>query len=128
MKQLDLPFIGFGNLICNEILHNLKQNIMSLKKQFNEKKSVCKVTFNLANNAAVSAQKAHLTGDFNGWDIESIPMKKNKGGGFSVSIDLEKGHEYQFKYLIDGNLWLNENDADKHVSNEYQGENSVVEV
>jgi 1,4-alpha-glucan branching enzyme len=128
MKQLDLPFIGFGNLICNEILHNLKQNIMSIQKKFDKKKPECKVTFKLAEDIAGFANKANLTGDFNGWDIESIPMKKIKDGGFSVSIDLKKGAEYQFKYLVDGHSWLTESEADKQVINEYQGENSVVVV
>jgi hypothetical protein len=55
-------------------------------------------------------------------------MKKLKGGEFSVSVDLKKGREYQFKYLLDGRAWLNEAEADKHVPNEFQGENSVVIV
>jgi len=99
---------------------------MSLKKQYVKSKSVCKVTFTLAKDIANSANRVNLTGDFNNWDIESIPMKKLKGGEFSVSVDLEKGREYQFKYLIDGLGWLNEKEADKHVLNEFQTENSVV--
>jgi len=101
---------------------------MSIKKLFDEKKLVCKVTFKLTGDDASSAHKANLAGDFNNWDIESIPMKKIKGGGFSVSVDLKKDHEYQFKYLIDGRSWLNETEADKQVSNEFQSENSVVVV
>jgi 1,4-alpha-glucan branching enzyme len=101
---------------------------MSLKKQFDEKKRVCKVTFTLAKDIANFANRINLAGDFNNWDIESIPMKKLKGGEFSVSIDLEKGREYQFKYLIDGLGWLNEKEADKHVLNGFQTENSVVVV
>jgi 1,4-alpha-glucan branching enzyme len=101
---------------------------MSIQKKFDKKKPECKVTFNLAEDVAGLAKKANLTGDFNSWDIESIPMKKIKGGGFSVSIDLKKGAEYQFKYLVDGHSWLTESEADKQVINEYQGENSVVVV
>lgn len=55
-------------------------------------------------------------------------MKKIKGDGFSVSVDLKKGTKYQFKYLVDGHSWLTESDADKQVPNEYHGENSVVVV
>jgi 1,4-alpha-glucan branching enzyme len=101
---------------------------MSVKKQYNQTKSVCKVTFKLAKDIASSANRVNLAGDFNNWDIESIPMKKLKGGEFSVSVDLEKGREYQFKYLIDGRAWLNETEADKHVPNEFQTENSVIIV
>jgi 1,4-alpha-glucan branching enzyme len=101
---------------------------MSLKKQYTQTKPLCKVTFKLAKDIASSSNRVNLAGDFNNWNIESIPMKKLKGGGFSVSVDLEKGREYQFKYLIDGRAWLNEAEADKNVPNEFQSENSVVIV
>jgi 1,4-alpha-glucan branching enzyme len=101
---------------------------MSLKRQLDEKKLVCKVTFSLAKDVASSANRVNLAGDFNNWDIESIPMKKLKGGEFSVSVDLKKGREYEFKYLIDGKAWLNETEADKQVPNGFKSENSVVIV
>ena len=101
---------------------------MSLKKQYIKTKPVCKVTFILAKEIAVSANKVNLTGDFNNWDIESIPMKKTKSGEFSASVELEKGKEYQFKYVINGKDWLNETEADKYVPNEFHSENSVVIV
>ncbi len=101
---------------------------MSLIKKFNQKKPVCKVTFTLGNDVGNTASKVNLAGDFNDWDIESIPMKKNKTGEFAVSVDLEKGKEYQFKYLIDGQAWVNETEADKQVPNAFQSENSVVVV
>ncbi|MFA6401956.1 MAG: isoamylase early set domain-containing protein [Salinivirgaceae bacterium] len=101
---------------------------MSLKKQYNETKPVCKVTFKLANDITSNVSQVNLAGDFNNWDIESTPMKKLKGGEFSVSIDLKKDREYQFKYLIDGRIWQNEPDADKQVQNEFKSENSVVIV
>lgn len=101
---------------------------MSLKKQYNETKTLCKVTFILAKDIVHSANKVTLAGDFNNWDIESIPMKKLKSGEFSVSVDLKKGKEYEFKYLINGKAWLNETEADKLVPNKFQTENSVVIV
>jgi 1,4-alpha-glucan branching enzyme len=101
---------------------------MSLKKQIDAKKQVCKVTFTLTKAMANSANRANLAGDFNNWNIDSIPMKQLKGGEFSVSVDLKKGAEYQFKYLIDGSDWQNEIAADKYVTNRFQTENSVVIV
>jgi 1,4-alpha-glucan branching enzyme len=98
---------------------------MSLKKQYFKTKSVGKVTFEYANE---NAKKINLIGDFNNWDKNGIPMKKKKSGEFSIAVELEKGKEYQFKYLIDGNEWDNDMEADKFVMNEFQGENSVVIV
>jgi 1,4-alpha-glucan branching enzyme len=108
--------------------YKLKVIFMSLRKQFYEKKPVCKVTFKLAKDITSSANRVNLAGDFNNWDKDSIPMKKLKSGEFSISVDLQKGREYQFKYLIDGCSWLNETEADKLVPNEFQSDNSVVIV
>ena len=99
---------------------------MSLKKQFFETKPVCKVTFILPVEVVSSASKVNLAGDFNHWNTNSIPMKKLKGGDYKVTVALEKGKEYQFRYLIDGNSWINEQEADKLVPNEFETENSVV--
>jgi len=101
---------------------------MSLKKRLNATKQLCSVTFTVTKDIASSADRVNLAGDFNNWNMESIPMKQLKDGEFSVSVYLKKGHEYQFKYLIDGVDWLNETDADKYVLNNFQTENSVVVV
>ena len=101
---------------------------MSIKKQYSQTKAICKVTFKLTKDIASSFKHASLAGDFNNWDIESIPMKKLKSGEFSASVDLEKGKEYQFKYVVDGKEWINETEADKQVPNEFQSKNSVIVV
>jgi len=106
----------------------INQFIMSLKKQFNEKKRVCKVTFTLTKDFAHSANQINLAGEFNNWDIESIPLKRQKGGEFSASVDLKQGREYEFKYVIDGKEWINEPEADMFVTNVFLSENSVVVV
>ena len=54
-------------------------------------------------------------------------LKKFKNGSFKVTIDLETEQEYQFKYLVDGEKWVNDEMADKYVSNGIgHEENSVV--
>jgi len=111
---------------CNLELIYIETIIMSLKKQYSKTKQECKVTFKLVKEIAGFAQKVNLAGDFNNWDIENLPMKKLKSGEFTASIDLEKGKEYQFKYLIEGKEWLNEEEADKYVLTEFQSENSVI--
>jgi len=101
---------------------------MSLKKQSIKTKPECKVTFILAKEIAASVNRANLVGDFNDWDIESIPMKKLKTGEFAATVNLALGKEYQFRYLLDSREWINENEADKYVPNAFQSENSVVVV
>lgn len=95
-----------------------------LKKQYLKSKPICKVTFYLP--AAVKAETVHLVGDFNNWDEHSTPMKKLKDDRFTVMLELESGHEYQFRYLVDQSEWHNDWEADKYVPNPFSGDNSVV--
>ena len=97
---------------------------MIKKEYFKTKPAVCKVTFALTE--AINAENAYLVGDFNEWGETTTPMKKSKTKGFSVSLELEKGREYEFRYLVDGTEWRNDGQADKYVPNPYNGDNSVA--
>jgi hypothetical protein len=55
-------------------------------------------------------------------------MKKLKNGSFSVTISLQAGNSYQFRYVLDDNTWGNDEEADSYVPNKYGEENSVVTV
>ncbi len=100
---------------------------MSIKKQYLKSKPVCKVTFRLPGEAAGSAESANIVGEFNEWNIYATPMKRLKNGSFVVTLDLEPNREYQFRYLLDDEIWENDGEADKYVSHPYgDGENSVV--
>jgi len=101
---------------------------MSMHKIFHKENPVCKVTFKLNKEVAASAMQVNLVGDFNNWDKENIRMKKIKTGGFSIAVNLDIGKDYEFKYLMDKSIWLNEAEADKQVLNEFHGTNSVVTV
>jgi 1,4-alpha-glucan branching enzyme len=95
-----------------------------LKKQFLKSKDVVKVTFSLPE--AVQGETVFLVGDFNNWDESATVMKRQKNGSFTVTLDLDKSREYQFRYLVNGTEWHNDWEADKYVPNPYSGDNSVV--
>lgn len=97
-----------------------------LKKQYLKNKPLCKVTF--YTNAAIEAETVYLVGDFNQWDERSLPMEALKDGRFKITIELETGREYQFRYLVNGTEWHNDWEADKYVPNPFSGDNSVVVV
>jgi 1,4-alpha-glucan branching enzyme len=99
-----------------------------IKKQYLKSRPVCKVTFRLPREAAPAATRAHIAGDFNNWDQEFTLMKRSKDGNFTVTIELEKGKEYRFRYLIDDKTWENDWHADKYVPNPFGGDDSVVIV
>lgn len=95
-----------------------------LKKQYLKTKSVCKVTFSLP--AQVQGDTVYLVGDFNDWSETATPMKHNKDGSFSVTLDLPTGNEYQFRYLVNGSEWHNDWEADKYAPNPFSGDNSII--
>jgi 1,4-alpha-glucan branching enzyme len=102
---------------------------MSLEKKYLKTRPVGKVTFRLPPAAAPEATKVHLVGDFNDWNPEATPMARLKSGEFKVSLDLEKGREYRFRYLIGDDTWENDWEADKYVPSGLAAvENSVVVV
>jgi 1,4-alpha-glucan branching enzyme len=105
-----------------------KASARGIEKKFLKTRPVCKVTFTLPTEAAPEAASVCLMGDFNDWSRDATPMSRRKNGDFFVSLDLETGRSYRFRYLIDG--WKYENDwqADRYESNPYGGEDSVVEV
>jgi 1,4-alpha-glucan branching enzyme len=100
---------------------------MSLKKQYLKSRPVCKVTFQLPAEAAKKAKKVALVGEFNNWKKPGTPMRKLKDGSFKVTVDLEPGKTYQYRYLIDQKTWENDWEADAYT---YSGigadENSMV--
>ena len=100
---------------------------MSITKKYLKTRPVCKVTFKIEPEKGRYYKTASVPGDFNNWDINATTMRKLKNGGFSVTVDLERGKEYKFRYLFDGKTWDNEPDADKTVPTPYgDSENSVV--
>ena len=99
---------------------------MSIEKKLLKAKPVCKVKFSLSGDQYKSASSILLVGDFNNWQLGETPLKKAKTGVWSVSLDLETGKEYQFRYLIGGTNWENDSEADKFVPSGLGSENSVL--
>ncbi|MFK4764704.1 isoamylase early set domain-containing protein [Desulfobaculum sp. SPO524] len=100
---------------------------MSLKKMYLRSKPVCKVTFRLPKEAANGAGSATLVGEFNEWNEKATPMKRLKDGSFTVTLNLETGKSFQYRYLLDKEMWENDDAADTYVrSNFGDCDNSVV--
>jgi len=102
---------------------------MGIKKKYLKSKPVCKVSFSLPKDAVEKADKVSVVGDFNEWNAKANPMKKMKNGSFTSTIDLALGKDYEFRYLVDGEKWVNDLIADSYVPTVYgDEENCVVEV
>ncbi len=96
-----------------------------LKKNFTPKRTVCKVTFSVPSE--IVNEEVVLAGDFNNWDTETTKLTR-KNGEYVAELRLKPESEYKFKYLIDGEKWENDFEADAYVPNEFGTEDSVVVV
>ena len=100
---------------------------MALKKVYSADATKCKVTFIVEKEAAQDAATVSLAGDFNSWSSTETHLKKSKDGSFSVTLELDAGKEYQYRYLMDGKRWENDWKADKYIPAPFSNtDNSVV--
>jgi 5'-AMP-activated protein kinase regulatory beta subunit len=73
-----------------------------------------RVSFSLS---APDAEVAFLAGDFNDWNPDSHPMKRDKKGIWKVSLGLPPG-TYQYRFLVDGK-WQNDPNCSDSVVNPF---------
>ena len=95
-----------------------------LRKSYSKTGKICRVTFNYNNPE--NAETAALAGEFNNWSLQENPMKKLKNGSFSATLSLPAGNSYPFRYVLEGSTWVNDEEANSYLPNEYGEENSVV--
>jgi len=100
-----------------------------LKKRYIKSRKVWKVTFELPKAElpeGVRAKDVYLVGEFNDWNLAATPMTRRKGGVFRTILELEPGRQYQFRYLVDGEHWCNDRQADAYVPSGLGEDNCVV--
>jgi len=83
------------------------------------------VTFTIP--ARPDIDDAAVVGDFNDWSTTATTMAR-VGDTFSATVTLPAGRRYQFKYLLNGELWENDWAADEYVANRHGGDDSVVDL
>jgi 1,4-alpha-glucan branching enzyme len=81
------------------------------------------VTFSVPGS--IWAHSVYLVGDFNGWNRAALPFDR-RAESWAITLDLDKGREYRYRYLLDGFEWCNDSNADKYVSSPQGGTDSVV--
>lgn len=84
-----------------------------------------KVRVTFAMPATVWADSIHVVGDFNNWDQRATPLRQSETG-WMTTLELDAGQSYQYRYLMNGDDWYNDWQADAYATNEYGGDNSVV--
>jgi 1,4-alpha-glucan branching enzyme len=98
------------------------QEFYMLKKRFFKTKDEVEVTFELDRDGVESAA---VCIDENEW--QPVKMSRRRSDDvFYTKVRLPKDGEYQFRYLLNGEEWINDAEADAYRPNEFGAENSVV--
>ena len=84
-----------------------------------------RVTFALP--VELADQPISVVGEFNGWDPFAHPLKRRSNGTRSVSVELETGRSYRFKYLAADGSWFTDPDAES-VDNGHGDVDSIISV
>ncbi|ASA58247.1 isoamylase early set domain-containing protein [Vibrio gazogenes] len=94
-----------------------------ISKRFFKTKEEVEVTFEL--DIQEGASHVAIVADFLDWKPE--PMKKvAKSSTYKYKVRLPKDQEYQFRYLLGEDQWINDSHADKYIPNGFGEENSLV--
>ena len=89
-------------------------------------KGKARVTFTV--DPQVGAQTAAVSGEWNDWSADADVMQRDADGGFRVTVSLDAGRAYRFRYLLDGQRWDNDWAADAYQPNDFGGDDSVVDL
>ena len=76
--------------------------------------------------SAPEAKAVSLVGNFNKWNSQANPMKKDKKGVWKATLSLGPGR-YEYRFIADGN-WENDPSCSCCVANEFGGKNCVRNV
>ena len=76
---------------------------------------------------APEAQQVAIAGSFSEWTPDALPLVKENGGLWSITLALPLG-EHQYQCVIDGERWVPAPRAHAQVEDGFGGTNSVVIV
>lgn len=94
-----------------------------VSKTYSSTGAKCRVTFKLD---AVDAAEVAVLGEFNAWEPRELSPRKD--GSYSTSFWVEAGQAYRFKYLLDGERWLNDDQADGFAPNEFGEQDALLRL
>ena len=72
------------------------------------------VTVEFRLPAHLGARVAEVVGEFLCW--ASLPMERLADGSFVALIRLQRGRSWRYRFLVDGDRWVNDHAADDYVT------------
>lgn len=89
-----------------------------IKKSYVKTKKQYKVTFELPTEMVGKGRDVRVLANFNNWSWDGGLAMTNGKGTYKATAELPAGH-YQFRYLIDGWDWKNDEDAEAYTDSGY---------
>lgn len=103
-----------------------------ITKSYVKSRDVVKVKFEIPLEelpADLEVESVHLVGDFNGWDEGAHPFsQRRKSDPFTVIVEMDPGRVYFFRYLVNGEQWVNAWDADGYRPNEFGEDDCILDL
>ena len=93
------------------------------KKKPKATEKVKKTEFNLS---APLARSVFIAGDFNQWNLSSLPLIMDDKGIWRISLALNPG-QYEYRFFVDGE-WQNDPNCSSIVENPFGTSNSLKMV
>lgn len=72
------------------------------------------------------ADSVSVAGDFNGWNHLATPLRRNSAGLWSTEIVVSQTGRFEYKFVINGNRWLEDPSNGMKASDTFGGLNSVL--
>lgn len=84
-----------------------------------------KVLFFFSDDRATSVS---LAGDFNGWDPDKYKLEKDEHGFWRAALSAPPAGLYHYKFIVDGQRWIEDPNNEMKVPDNYGGMNSVITI
>jgi len=75
-----------------------------------------------------SAHSVSVAGDFNEWSRVATPLKRNESGLWFTEIVVPGTGRFEYKFIIDGQRWIEDPSNGMKAPNDYGGLNSVLVI
>jgi len=75
-----------------------------------------------------SAESVAVAGDFNGWSQIATPLQRNSSGLWLTEIASPQTGRFEYKFIIDGQRWIEDPSNGMKAADNYGGLNSVLVI
>ena len=74
------------------------------------------------------AESVSVAGDFNGWNRGATPLERNDSGLWSTEIVVPQPGRFEYKFIINGQRWLDDPSNGLKAPDNHGGLNSVLVI